>query len=362
MGKVLISLLVVLYTDSKPIYKYYMKVALLVNHLALTGVNNVVLDLAIQLVKHGHACTVFCLKEGKDAMVFPCAVKVADATMFQEYDVVHAHGLMPEIWVYRNKPRKCRAKCVTTLHCYCFQDLPDLYGTLKGYAMGLLYLWMKRPFDRVVCLSKDMMGYYGRFLQKRKLTYAYNTRSLILDNSLLNSRDEKCQGKVVIGMNGVLIQRKGVDLMLQALSLLPDRFILRLAGDGKERERFEAMAESLGIADRVEFMGMVPQAWTLLPQYDILALPSRSEGFPLALLEAAVYRKKVVVSDLPIVKECFNNHVDVEMFLLSAGAEGLKDAILKAENNRKLEANIHQLFQEKYSPECFYQRYMEIYG
>lgn len=339
-----------------------MKIALLTNHLALTGVNNVVLDLAKQLINHGHQCTVFYLKDGGRVMDFPCEVRKADSAMFQEYDVVHAHGLMPEIWVGRNKPKHCRAKCVTTLHCYCFQDLPDLYGTLKGYAMGLLYLWMKRPFDRVVCLSKDMMGYYGRFLQKRKLTYAYNTRSLILDNSLLNSRDEKCQGKVVIGMNGVLIQRKGVDLMLQALSLLPDHFILRLAGDGKERERFEAMAESLGVADRVEFMGMVSQAWTLLPQYDILALPSRSEGFPLALLEAAVYRKKVVVSDLPIVKECFNNHMDVEMFLLSAGAEGLKDAILKAENNRKLEANIHQLFQEKYSPECFYQRYMEIYG
>ncbi|MDY3853073.1 MAG: glycosyltransferase family 4 protein [Prevotella sp.] len=339
-----------------------MKVALLVNHLALTGVNNVVLDLATQLVKYGHVCTVFHLKENAETMAFPCEVRVADVRMFQEYDVVHAHGLLPEIWVCRNRPRRCRAKCVTTLHCYCFQDLPDLYGPIKGYAMGLLYLWMKRPFDRVVCLSKDMMGYYGRFLQKRKLTYAYNTRSLMLDGSRSNSRDEKYQGKVVIGMNGVLIQRKGVDLMLQALSLLPDRFVLRLAGDGKERKRFEAMAESLGVADRVEFMGMVSQAWALLPQYDILALPSRSEGFPLALLEAAVYRKKVVVSDLPIVKECFNNHVDVEMFLLGEGAEGLKDAILKAENNSQLETNIQQLFQDKYSPECFYHRYMEIYG
>lgn len=339
-----------------------MNISFLINHLALTGVNNVVLDLATQLINHGHQCTVFYLKDGGRVMDFPCEVRVADVRMFQEYAVVHAHGLLPEIWVYRNRPRRCRAKCVTTLHCYCFQDLPDLYGTIKGYAMGLLYLWMKRPFDRVVCLSKDMMGYYGRFLQKRKLTYAYNTRSLMLDGSRSNSRDEKYQGKVVIGMNGVLIQRKGVDLMLQALSLLPDRFVLRLAGDGKERKRFEAMAESLGVADRVEFMGMVSQAWTLLPQYDILALPSRSEGFPLALLEAAVYRKKVVVSDLPIVKECFNNHVDVEMFFLGEGAEGLKDAILKAENNSLLETNIQQLFQDKYSPECFYRRYMEIYG
>lgn len=339
-----------------------MKIALLTNHLALTGVNNVVLDLATQLINHRHQCTVFYLEDRGRVMDFPCEVRRADFAMFQEYDVVHAHGLMPEIWVYRNKPRKCRAKCVTTLHCYCFQDLPDLYGTIKGYAMGLLYLWMKRPFDKVVCLSQDMMGYYGRFINRKKLTYAYNTRDLISDEEWMPKRDAKYEGKVVMGMNGVLIQRKGVDLMLHALKMLPSRFVLRLAGDGKERRRFERMAKELGIEERVEFMGMVSQAWTLLPQYDILVLPSRSEGFPLALLEAAVYGKKVVVSDLPIVKECFNNHVDVEMFQLSAGAEGLKDAILKAENNRKLEANIHQLFQEKYSPECFYQRYMEIYG
>lgn len=338
-----------------------MTIALLTNHLALTGVNNVVLDLATQLINHGHQCTVFYLKDGGRVMDFPCEVRKADSAMFQEYDVVHAHGLMPEIWVYRNKPKKCRAKCVTTLHCYCFQDLPDLYGTIKGYAMGLLYLWMKRPFDKVVCLSQDMIGYYSRFINRKKLTYAYNTRDLIPDEERMPKRDAKYEGKVVMGMNGVLIQRKGIDLMLHALKMLPSRFVLRLAGDGKERRRFERMARALGIEERVEFMGMVSQAWTLLPQYDILVLPSRSEGFPLALLEAAVYGKKVVVSDLPIVKECFHNHKDVEMFQLKKGAEALKDAILRAEKNEHLSENIYQLFQHKYSPACFYQRYIDIY-
>ena len=56
-------------------------------------------------------------------------------------------------------------------------------------------------------------------------------------------------------------------------------------GDGPERAALVAQAAALGIASRVHFTGMVPEASSILPAFDALVLSSRSEGTPMVLLE-----------------------------------------------------------------------------
>lgn len=352
-----------------------MRIAFIINHLGLTGVNNVVCDLVSVLVGHGHACTVFWLKDSEHPIALGCEVqKLVSKKQLADYDLIHIHGLGPMLWLARhgkvvNGVGK-RIPIITTLHCYCFQDFTDLYGRVKGVLLSILYIALARRFDKVVCLSKSMMSYYGRWIPRRRLSYVYNTRML---PSVLPPVEEDVRERVfafkgnstLIGMNGALIYRKGVDLMLRAIAELNHEghnFRLALAGEGKERQTFERMAEEQGLADRVLFLGMVKDAWRLLPLYNIFALPSRSEGFPLALLEAGALGVESVVSDLPIVKECFVNHRDVEMFRLSDGAEGLKCALLRAAGSPQAKEGIAKTFQEKYSPEVFYHRYIEVYS
>ncbi|MFW5515058.1 MAG: glycosyltransferase family 4 protein [Prevotella sp.] len=290
-----------------------------------------------------------------------------------EYDIIHAHSLGPMAWLVRhgkvvNGVGK-RIPLVTTLHCYCFQDFTDLYGHLKGFLLGVLYITLARRFDKVVCLSKSMMSYYSRWIPRHRLTFVYNTRIMprVLPpiEEYLRTRLLAFKGNsTLVGMNGALIYRKGVDLMLGAIAELSHEgkdFRLVLAGDGKERLTFERMAKEKGIFDRVLFLGMVKDAWRLLPMYDVFALPSRSEGFPLALLEAGAVGIETVVSDLPIVKECFVNHHDVEMFKLTDGADGLKRALLYASASGKEKENIKKSFNSKYSPEKFYEAYLKVY-
>ena len=351
-----------------------MRIAFIINHLGLTGVNNVVCDLVTVLAGHGHSCTVFWLKDCECPIRFDCETqKLTCKQQLSDYDIIHAHGLGPMAWLVRHgKVTNSvgeRIPLVTTLHCYCFQDFTDLYGRLKGFLLGVLYIALAWRFDKVVCLSKSMMSYYSRWIPRHRLTFVYNTRIL---PSVLPPLEEGVREKVLafkgnstlVGMNGALIYRKGVDLMLGALAELSHDskdFRLVLAGDGKERPTFERMAKEKGIADRVLFLGMVKDAWRLLPLYDVFALPSRSEGFPLALLEAGALGVETVVSDLPIVKECFTNHHDVEMFKLTDGADGLKQALLYASASGKERENIKETFNSKYSPEKFYEAYLKIY-
>jgi len=98
---------------------------------------------------------------------------------------------------------------------------------------------------------------------------------------------------------GVLDPRKAHDLTIGALALMPDVKLL-LAGIGPERKKLEAQAERLGVADRVTFLGAVPQ--TELKQYynaaDAMVLASSREGWANVLLESMACGTPVVASNV----------------------------------------------------------------
>lgn len=91
---------------------------------------------------------------------------------------------------------------------------------------------------------------------------------------------------LVIGAIGRLERVKGHDLLIQALTRLPAHCHLALAGDGTQRAALAIMAEELGLAGRVHFLGLQDDPAIVLQALDIFCLPSRAEGLPLALLEA----------------------------------------------------------------------------
>ncbi|HEY6099236.1 MAG TPA: glycosyltransferase [Anaeromyxobacter sp.] len=92
---------------------------------------------------------------------------------------------------------------------------------------------------------------------------------------------------------GRLSPEKGVDVLLRALAGLSRRgreVSLTLAGDGPERARLEALAEELGIADRVRFAGQLAreELGREIAAADLCVAPSRTEGFSKAWLDAFV--------------------------------------------------------------------------
>ncbi len=85
---------------------------------------------------------------------------------------------------------------------------------------------------------------------------------------------------------GRLSREKGVDILLEAWqragsALTNSRLVL--VGDGEQREKLQQQARQLS---NIEFRGWVDDPWTELCQADCFVLPSRYEGFPVALLEA----------------------------------------------------------------------------
>lgn len=103
---------------------------------------------------------------------------------------------------------------------------------------------------------------------------------------------------------GRLVERKGVHLLLAALALLHGRPLLRVVGDGPERDRLEELSTRLGLADDVVFHGFISaeEKAERLAGCDAFVLPAvidakgDTEGLGVVLLEAMTYGKPVIAS------------------------------------------------------------------
>ena len=87
---------------------------------------------------------------------------------------------------------------------------------------------------------------------------------------------------------GLLIERKGHHIAIEALKQLPEDVLLVIAGSGPERERLEGLAKDSGVAARVQFAGQVPndQLKWWYSAADALLLCSSREGWANVLLES----------------------------------------------------------------------------
>lgn len=107
---------------------------------------------------------------------------------------------------------------------------------------------------------------------------------------------------LVVGSLGRLDGVKGYDVLMRALVRLPGVRAV-VVGEGAARPELERLARELGVADRVELPGWADRPSELLPGFDVFCLPSRSEGFPLSIVEAMLAELPVVASRVGSVAE-----------------------------------------------------------
>jgi glycosyltransferase involved in cell wall biosynthesis len=104
---------------------------------------------------------------------------------------------------------------------------------------------------------------------------------------------------LVIGCVGRLVALKNHQILLDQIPALAGRhpnLQVVLAGDGPLLENLRAQVAGLGVVDRVNFLGPVNNIAALLPAFDIFALPSKTEGLSIALLEACAAGLAVVAT------------------------------------------------------------------
>lgn len=107
-------------------------------------------------------------------------------------------------------------------------------------------------------------------------------------------------GIVILASGRMVSRQKGFDVLLHAcarLQLPRHLWTLWMLGDGDDLASLKALATELGLDERVRWWGMQTNPFGFYRASDIVALPSRFEGFPNVLLEAMALGKATVSSD-----------------------------------------------------------------
>lgn len=337
-----------------------MRIAYILSSLANSGPIVVAYDLITMMVKHGHYVEVFYFDD-KNELIFPCkTTKIAMTSKidFSSFDIIHTHGVRPDLYVMFHKPLFCKTPTCTTIHGYRNAEHGFMQKMISN--IGLLATYRD---DKVILLSKHMMNFYGSYLPKDKLTYAYNSRKV--DLSLDLTSDERKQvlnfkgNDILLCSVSRLDSNKALWQIIEAISSL-EHVKYCVVGDGVEMASLKKLVKDSNISQKVLFVGRKPAGYRYLKYADIFVLPSYSEGFPLALLEAASMRKAVICSNLPIYDELFTKDEIVKFEL--ENITSLQNAILKAIRDKQtLSEKIYTKFLNTYSSEQFYNRHIEIY-
>jgi glycosyltransferase involved in cell wall biosynthesis len=240
-------------------------------------------------------------------------------------DVIHIHS--PNIFLLGVfVARISRIPCVLTIHlpAYYFVHGESHSARLKrGWYQQIE--WAAQHFaDRTIYVSSRV------YEEARSLEIAAPARACVIENGVeINANRARSNNltrhDVTVCCVGRLEYQKGIDVLLEAVSLLSRRSIKTLViiiGDGKLRTNLAAMCGSLGIQSLVTFAGFQTDVSNYLLASDIFVLPSRYETMSIALLEA-------MASGLP----CIVTNVGENAQLITDGAEGF---VVPSEDVEKL--------------------------
>jgi colanic acid/amylovoran biosynthesis glycosyltransferase len=134
-----------------------------------------------------------------------------------------------------------------------------------------------------------------------------------------------------------LSPEKGHTFLLGALKILSDkgrRLQLLLAGDGPSRTELAKLADSLGISDRVTFLGFLNERQIIdeLDKADLFVLPSFVEGVPVCVMEAMAVGVPVVATNVGGTGELIKDR-KTGILIPPSDADAIADAVVEMIEN-----------------------------
>jgi glycosyltransferase involved in cell wall biosynthesis len=213
------------------------------------------------------------------------------------YDVIHVHWPLPLAALGWAAARAARAPTVTLFYGVELRWVASGMRPLRGFLR-----WAIRRSDAVVAISSYTANEVRQLVDRPVEVIPYTFE---LSAASPRKRRTADSGFEILTV-GRLVERKGVVHLVDALAQLPPASGARLVviGDGPEAPRIRARALELGIGDRVELRGRVPDE-ALRAAYasaDAFVLPAivdargDTEGLGVVLLEAMNFGIPVVAS------------------------------------------------------------------
>jgi len=241
------------------------------------------------------------------------ALAAMTRTVFRERpDVVHTHtakagalGRLSALAYNLTRRRSRRCLVVHTFHGHVFEGY---FGAAGNAALRTSERLLARVTDRIVALSPRQQS---ALVERFRIAPARRVHVVplgldldaFIDVGAIDGTFRETLGfprqAFLVGCVGRLVQIKDVGTLIEAVRIaLPEAPSLRLAvvGDGPERAALERRVQELGLHERAAFTGWRRDLPAVYAGLDAVALSSRNEGTPVALIEAMASGRPVVAT------------------------------------------------------------------
>lgn len=211
--------------------------------------------------------------------------------------------------------------CRVPVHVSSRHGAPEPFTGWRGYKQGAIETLdravARYATDRIVSVSEELRRYLTNRLPTGKVVTIYNG----IDEEKVFSRFTAGEAKeqlgipadcAVVGTAGRLDPIKRLDIFLNAAkqignALRNTRFVI--AGDGTEASRLRVLTSSLGLSERVLFLGHRDDIYDVIRSMDIFVFCSDHEGLPMALLETLYLGVPVVARPVGGIAEVIQEGV-----------------------------------------------------
>lgn len=345
-----------------------MNIAMIIPSLSNTGPGIVVQELCRGLMAKGHTCKVFYFDDIVE-LEMPCPVERISfwhSLHFAEWDVVHSHMLRPDLYVrIHSFFLTAKTKFISTLHNpISYEAFRTGFGRIQSAVGSWAWKFALTAFDNIVVLNQYTYSTISG-VRRHKLSVIFNGRDIIPMECEYSDK-EACKIKelsekyIIIGTISSITRRKGLDQIVKALPQLPN-YAFVAVGDGTELDNLKLLAQKESVLNRCYFVGYKKNAVPYLSLFDIFLMCSHSEGFPLALIEAAAYSKPTVLSDIPILKSVISSS-DVVFYELD-NIKSLAEKIFEISEKLPYYAQkIHNYYLTHLTRDIMINNYEQLYG
>lgn len=280
----------------------------------------------------------------------------------KQYDIIHAHNTACQLFVpIASLFSSAHPILVTTEHNA--NNRRRSRGWLKP-----LDRWMYSRYKAIVCIAdktrQNLENYIGKQEKIHTIYNGVDVRSFVRPIKDISSNVE-----YVLTMVSAFRVQKDHETLMRAMTHLPTNYRLQFVGDGEkiDRERLHTYCNSLGIKDRVTFMGVRQDVPDILEQSDFVILSSHWEGLSLSSIEGMASGRPFIASDVDGLREIvggagvlFEHGNDVELAniiqRLSADPNEYKNVAIRCQEKARqydiklMAKNYHELYQKLTTP------------
>ncbi|MEP0987695.1 glycosyltransferase [Ekhidna sp.] len=209
---------------------------------------------------------------------------------FGKPDIICAHASYPASIVAKRISKKFSIPYTVTIYMspFPFDEFLSRNGSINKIVEEPL-----KQADLLLCSCSA--------LEKRLFEFGFSNTAVVplpVDADFFVPGQTVDAKKVQMLALGRVVEQKGFDLLLKAVSKIETPFELRIGGDGDMRAKYEVLSKQLKLTDKVVWLGLLDKNQTLqeMQNCDFFVLSSRHETFGLVQVEAMLCGKPVVAT------------------------------------------------------------------